>query len=456
MGVKLLRFKVRNFRSIREAQSIDFLRDTPPANQAPDWASLARPVTVFLGPNASGKSNVLLAMRYAFTVIARSFAWQQGDSLYKPLEVYPFSLDDHSLQEPSYFEFDFFQAGTRYVYAFEYGLSGVTSESLYYVPKRRLTPCFTRTNTGDGVEIEFNQSIGLSADDEKLLRRVASPQGLVLSAALRLRLPFLGKVGKALANEHFNFISLSDQHLDARFAWVAYMIMTNIADLDEIGVLMRIADTGITEARLDFKALDQAVLKKLEKRNIISTKQYDEGSSQFSISIGDADFEPDEAAEILQSFRFSHRGEHGSFELRTVDESYGTLTWLSVAPAILRALRQGSVLIADEIDASLHQNLLEFIIKSFSSSFSNPHGAQLIISSHNTNLLEHIKSLDLEPNSFWFTEKRYHGETQVYTLDDFEKHPNANYERRYLSGKYGALPSLSPAMLRALVSPEEE
>ena len=92
------------------------------------------------------------------------------------------------------------------------------------------------------------------------------------------------------------------------------------------------------------------------------------------------------------------------------------------------------------------------IITCFTDPSINQHGAQLIFTTHNTNVIEHIDKLSLSTQSIWFMEKSQNGESTLFSLADFPNHADANYERRYLSGRYGALPSLSPAKLRGLVS----
>ena len=136
---------------------------------------------------------------------------------------------------------------------------------------------------------------------------------------------------------------------------------------------------------------------------------------------------------------------------KTVDQSDGTLTWLSAAPIIVDALRDGTIVVADELDSSLHSQLLGMVVKSFTDESININGAQLIFSSHDTNLLEHRKELGLPESSFWFVEKNSSGVSEFYPLTDFKSHVDANYERRYLSGRYGAIPHLSPALIRGLV-----
>ena len=94
------------------------------------------------------------------------------------------------------------------------------------------------------------------------------------------------------------------------------------------------------------------------------------------------------------------------------------------------------------------------IIRCFTDRSINQHGAQLILTTHNTNIIEHMEALALEPATMWFMEKNLDGESSLFSLADFPNRSEANYERRYLGGRYGALPQLSPSTLRGLVSQE--
>jgi len=106
----------------------------------------------------------------------------------------------------------------------------------------------------------------------------------------------------------------------------------------------------------------------------------------------------------------------------------------------LDALKYGKVLIIDELESSLHPNLVDFIIKLFNST-SNNDGAQLIFSTHNTGLLD-IKET-FRRDQIWFVEKDNSQATVLYSLADFATRKDAAVESGYLSGRYGAIPFLT-------------
>ncbi|MQY26791.1 AAA family ATPase [Nocardia aurantia] len=135
------------------------------------------------------------------------------------------------------------------------------------------------------------------------------------------------------------------------------------------------------------------------------------------------------------------------FEYR--DESAGTRTWFELIGPVLTALREGTIIVFDELDASLHPTLTAQLVKLFELKTSNPQGAQLIFTSHDTNLLNHLNR-----DEVWLTEKVSNGSTRFAALSDFageRVRRSANLESGYLSGRFGALPDVSrPEVLRDL------
>jgi AAA15 family ATPase/GTPase len=124
------------------------------------------------------------------------------------------------------------------------------------------------------------------------------------------------------------------------------------------------------------------------------------------------------------------------------DESSGTRKFFALTGPILDTLEKGYTLLVDELDSTLHPNLMCKLVSLFNSKKSNPNQAQLIFNTHNTHLLD--------PSSFrkdqiWFTEKDKYGEATLYSLADFKSdvvRKNEAYEDNYIRGKYGAIPFL--------------
>ena len=119
--------------------------------------------------------------------------------------------------------------------------------------------------------------------------------------------------------------------------------------------------------------------------------------------------------------RLTHRGATGDVELDAQDESLGTLVWFGLVGPVVEALADGAVLLADELDASLHPALVAELIRLFQDPKSNPRRAQLVFNSHDTTILGDSTSARLiGRDQVWFTEKRADGSTRLYPLSDLD------------------------------------
>lgn len=100
-------------------------------------------------------------------------------------------------------------------------------------------------------------------------------------------------------------------------------------------------------------------------------------------------------------------------------------------------LDRGGTLVVDELDASLHTQACEALFALFCSKHNNPNSAQLVATTHDTNLL---RSNHLRRDQIWFTEKDPAGATHLYPLTDFRTREGDNLEKGYLQGRFGAVP----------------
>ena len=127
-----------------------------------------------------------------------------------------------------------------------------------------------------------------------------------------------------------------------------------------------------------------------------------------------------------------------SYTLNMTEESDGTNSYFKLIGIVKKALDQGTLLVADEMDAHLHPLLTKHLVSLFNSAEFNPNGAQLVFTSHNTNLLD----LDvLRRDQIWFTEKdEQTAATDLFSLYDFSIRKDAKVEKGYLIGRYGAIP----------------
>jgi AAA15 family ATPase/GTPase len=116
-----------------------------------------------------------------------------------------------------------------------------------------------------------------------------------------------------------------------------------------------------------------------------------------------------------------------------------------MAPFLLYALQSGSLLIIDELEASLHPLLALQVVRQFNDPHANPRNAQLLCTTHDTNLLgTELGEPALRRDQIWLTEKDEEGATCLYPLTDYKPRKAENLERGYLQGRYGAIPFLGP------------
>jgi AAA15 family ATPase/GTPase len=143
-------------------------------------------------------------------------------------------------------------------------------------------------------------------------------------------------------------------------------------------------------------------------------------------------------------FTLTHQGEGSLMELPPGLESQGTVVWLGLIGPVVSALIDGTVLLADELDASLHPALVEQLVRLFQDPETNPRGAQLVFNSHDPTILsDSSEDRLLGRDQIWFTEKQAGGNCRLYPLTEFRPRKHEAIGRRYLEGRYGATPILS-------------
>ena len=139
------------------------------------------------------------------------------------------------------------------------------------------------------------------------------------------------------------------------------------------------------------------------------------------------------------TIELGHRSQEGKpVYLELTLESAGTRRLLLVLSLVYRALDEGTPLVIDELDASLHTLAGSAVLKLFCSPETNPKGAQLIATIHDTNLMD---SSTLRRDQLWFAAKDADGATHLYPLTDIRTRGSDNFEKGYLQGRYGAVPT---------------
>lgn len=431
----LLSFSVRNHRSLRDEAVLDLTRPsfrTLRPREGETWQDQTYPVAAILGANASGKSAIVDALWYARSAIMASAS---GWLSQKKMPRDAFALDDSSMSASSEFAFDFVLDGVRHQYRFEIDDEGVVGESLFDLPGARRRRLLLRDSTGT---VKLHPDLGSIGPVAK--------RELVLSRALQLGRGGLEKIAGGLLGGSM-VLPLGEDRRRSTAKNLAEILLSpegaGESSREYVVSLLQMADIGIIDAGLDEETLPPKLLEVQRHLNLAQQKLFGTGDLVKS----EEDF-PGFLDDVVRNLWFEHQGD-GSRpgRLSLERESAGTVAWLAlVVPAVV-TLQQGGVLVVDEIDSSLHPHLVEMLIGFFADEQKNPLGAQLICTTHDSYLISPQSSVKLEPEQIWLTEKGNDGASELYSLADFPRHKGANVAKRYLSGRYGGVPSLAPSFL---------
>lgn len=387
----LIRFRVSNFRSLRDEQELSMVASLRDGRQdlvrvGETGVDLVRCAAIY-GANASGKSNVLAALEFLREAVTSSHRqWRPGAAIPRS----PFLLDPVLAEHPSELESDFLLDGVRHRYGFRLDRNRVLAEWLYvYSGKRRLL--FSR-DAGAAEPFKFGKQL---RGNNRTIASLARENSLFLSAAAENNHPALSPVYRWFAT-HIQVIGGREHCLNAATLQLCSRSEKKAAVLK----WLQLADLGIT----DLVVRSPPALDRVE-------------------------------------FRHRARTQGGSTTLPLWDESRGTQTWFLLAEPILTTLDNGGVLCIDELDASLHPHLAMEVVRIFQDPIRNPKNAQLIFTTHDTTLLGGLLGEPaLHRDQIWFTEKDSEGATHLYPLTDFKPRKSENLERGYLQGRYGAVP----------------
>jgi hypothetical protein len=423
----LLSFRVANHRSIREEQQLNLApvydADRPAGTR---WAAV--PVAALFGANGAGKSNVVHALSFMAEMATSSHrAAEPGGGI----ERHPFALDLAARDEPSWYVADLLLDGVRFTYGFSVDDRRVVDEWLYSYPRGRRRKIFQRADD------EVSLGDALPKRELDLVADITEPNVLLLSVAARSRQDAVRPVFDWFARRLrprprvksgvFFYAGSREQRL-AR-------LVADPAFAERLGGLLREADLGI------------------EGVEAVPVENSVEPRPQRQMLLDDA--EDGTADEYRRPMRlaFVQRGRSGARRLGLREQSEGTRQLLNNAAQLLSALDHGRLLIIDEIDASLHPRITTHLVRLFQDPSTNPHGAQLILTTHDASLLGRSGGEDiLKRDQVWFVEKNGYGETTLFPLSDFKPRQEENRERRYLGGSYGAVPFLSDERFAAAVA----
>jgi AAA15 family ATPase/GTPase len=411
----LLRFRFSNFRSFRAEQELSLIggsfTDLPDVVRHP--AGLKEgvlPGAAIYGANASGKTNVIQAVRFMASAVSLSHRGWSPDA---PIPRQPFMTDEESSLEPSEFEADFLLAGVRHRYGFRVNSQVVLEEWLYVYPKGKKQTWFHRKR---GNPIVFSNKM---PGENRVIENLTRQNSLFLSAAAQNAHEALLPIFTWLSGLLF---VIGDR---SQYSEHTARLCSKLDYRNEIARLVSVADLGIAEMSVeDTKFPDK-------------TKEVIEAI----VTILNLPKEKATWPETHQVIRLLHRFGNTAVPFEMDQESDGTLAYLALLGPAVDAIQKGTPLLIDELDASLHPLLAIQLLRLFNTPSSNPKGAQLIFNTHDTNLLS---SGVLRRDQIWFTEKGNDATSHLYALSDFKPRRQENLQNGYLQGRYGAIPFINP------------
>jgi AAA15 family ATPase/GTPase len=406
----LVEFRVENHRSIREEQvftmeagRVGDATDIRPRHVQGSSHPLL-PVAAIYGANASGKSNILDGLAYMQVVVLLSYRFfSPGSGI--PGRT-PFAWDEHR-GKPSLYEVVLIIDGVRYQYGFALDDERIHEEWLYAWPKGRKQRWFEREwNDEEGYSFLFGDHL---KGVKRIVEDFTRDNALFLSAAAQNAneqlTPLYNWFQGLRVVESKQRVGFSDKEKDK---WLATAMQESVqpgvsqesrlqSKLEAFRDLIRAADFGVVDFKLDPNK---------------------PGSYLLQHSVND----------------------HDPW-LALDQESDGTKALFSRAQLIIDVIWRGGIIVIDELEKSLHPLLAQRMIDLFNDPLGNPLNAQIIFTTHDTNLLSGLRSsVPLRRDQVWLTEKSREGATHLFPLTNYRPRKGENLEKSYLIGRYGGIP----------------
>ena len=420
-------FKIRNFYSLRDEQTLSFIPTNDDSSrdiyteEVAEGVSLLKIACIY-GSNASGKTNILKALDF-FSRFMVDDSLNKGDEI----GVVPFLLDNVSKNERTQFEMTFYLNREKYKLNLVLDNKVIYEETLQVYSSIQPTLLYKRTYNAEknATDIVFGGKVGLVKKSREAIDGNTINNRTVIAA--------FGKsnVEKSKLNLVYEFFS-------QRIAPIMYPQSSLMSftkrriTKDKDGRLkkfilhfLKASDFNIS----DFAIHEEEVSITPEMELMIkNTPGMSEKAKEEILNKG-----------TLQSDEmfFAHHTSNGDKELDEELESRGTKRYMGLATILYDLLVRGAVLPVDEIETSIHYELLSYFIKVFL--VNSKRGGQLIVSTHDINLLDEDY---IRRDVIWFTDKNDCGETQLIRLSTLGLHKTLSVYNAYKQEKLVNLPFL--------------
>lgn len=428
----LLEFKVSNYRSIGEEQTISLIPAPKQKDHLENILSKGRYQALnaisLYGPNGGGKSNILRAMSLLDRLVHISARASSTASL--PYD--PFLLREGWENKPTTFEISFVIEEYRYRYGLEFTAIEIKKEWLFRKSVGREVNLFEREGEIIDVGPGFNGS-------KKIID--AAIEATRTNALFLSTCDILNVDEAKSIMQWFKYFKMVDG-LNTEDDVQTVSLAVNSSYKDKIRKYLTSIGLGLYDIEVSTKDFEESQLpESLDENMRIQLSRQLMGTKSYSVNAMHQTYKSDGSlSDKLVNWDFNEK------------ESAGTQKAFKLSGPVLWALANGGVLIIDEIEAALHPIMTLTTIELFLNKVSNPNNAQLIFATHDTNLLSYS---NLRRDQICFAEKNRWESTEIYSLSDFvyfgekngefkseKERPDTDKEKRYFEGRYGAIPAL--------------
>lgn len=425
----LIEFRFKNYRSFRDEAVLSM--------EAVGLGSFKNSLILFnntkllsgvaiYGKNGGGKSNVIRAFWLAVQFIKNAQMTQHEKAT---IPVVSFALNDYSASEPTEFEFVYTLDGIKYWYSFSATREKIIKEYLYHAPKGQKALVFSR----EGQMFSFTED----KTRRKLISEVVGENQLYFSVACTMNDTVCSRAMRWFREK----VLFSRDYADIPAQLLDYSGDANM--LKAICDYAKAADLGIENMRFEIKnqEVDEVTVFPEDIPEGIKTSliQFMRLLSETSNN-SEVHLKRGEVTAVSMHKGINKIGTSQLYTLGLEDESDGTRKLMSLAPAIESALKSGGILLVDEIERELHPVLVDFVVSKFQSRRTNPKGAQIVFTTHNTELLNMEL---LRKDQLYFADKnKEDGSSELYSISELSTRTTDNIRKGYLSGKYGAIPNI--------------
>ena len=413
-------FWVKNFLSIRDKQELSFLAKGPASELVTEISEgvFLYKLGILYGSNASGKSNMLIALNEVF----RLLIIPKYDAAREIRGCVPFVL---TKDEPTEMHVSFYANGIRYDYDVKFNEKNILSEVLNYYPTKSKITFYERTFVSENVQadIKFGPSLKLQPKTQDSIRENTLNNHSVLSVCR-----------KAALKEDI-----------APFKELHNWIMDNYHEIDgdgEKGIVEILKEAYRIPQKNKFYnlMLQKADLNILEYRPIVEDRMI---PIEFRERIQNEDIPERIKEELLKptadSVAFVNHSANGNFEIPLKWQSKGTIKYIRILDALYDMITNPHVYFLDELGEDLHNDLLFYYLNVF---IFNSEKSQLIITSQETTLLSQ-DLINENRGVVWFVEKNKEtASSECARGDSFGLHKNLSLYNSYRIGRLGAKPEL--------------